>query len=236
MPAFPGFPVDGMTFLKQLKKNNNRDWFQPRKETFDEKVKAPMVDFVQALNAWLSEVAPDFVTDPQKAIYRIYRDTRFSKDKTPYKTHIAASFSHQRLGKHTSTGYYMGVSPEGVEVAGGIYMPEPEQILTIRNLLAESYSEFGRITGGKQFRVLMGELHGEQLTRIPKGFPADHPAEGLLRRKQWYWYMTLDQSLATSPKLFGEIRKRFQILLPAVEFFNAPLVAQRKKEAARAMM
>src|SRR5438552_2230000 len=103
-PVFAGFPPEGITFLRGLKKNNKRAWFQPRKEIYDQKVKAPMLDLVTALMGRLADFAPDHVADPNTAIYRIYRDTRFSNDKTPYKTHIAAVFPRRNLEKHGGAG------------------------------------------------------------------------------------------------------------------------------------
>ncbi len=234
MAGFAGFPKEALTFFRDLKKNNNKEWFEPRKELFETKVKAPMVALVQELNAELAKVAPDHVADPKKAIYRIYRDTRFSKDKTPYKTHIAANFSHRLLDKHAGAGFYCAVSHESVDFGGGIYMPGPEQVLALRNLFAERHREFDAIAGAKSFRTLLGEVKGDQLTRAPKGFPADHPAESLLRRKQWYWFVELEPELALTPKLLPELKKRVLALLPAVEFFNAPLLVQQKKEAQKA--
>src|SRR5450631_3537778 len=111
MPSrFPGFPPEAMQFFKNLSRNNNRDWFQPRKPIFEEKVKQPMRELVEALNGSLKSFAPAYVTDPDKAIYRFYRDTRFSKDKTPYKDHIAASFRRSGAGPHKEGGYYLQVS------------------------------------------------------------------------------------------------------------------------------
>jgi uncharacterized protein (TIGR02453 family) len=232
MPQFSGFPAEGLAFFRQLKKNNTREWFQPRKHIFEEKLKAPMTGLVEQLNAAMAKFAPDHVTDPAKAIYRIYRDTRFSKDKTPYKTHIAAIFRHRALEKHSSAGLYFGVSAESVEIAGGVYMPGPDQLRILRHLLAERYQEYGRITSAKTLAKLMGQVQGEQLTRVPKGFPATHPAEDLLRRKQWYFYVTLDGSIATTPKLFTELLKRFEVMTPFLDFMNAPLLARHKRDAA----
>ena len=90
--SFQGFPEAGMQFFRSLARNNRREWFQPRKHIYEEQVKAPMAELVTALNAEMMRFAPDHVVEPAKAIYRIYRDTRFSKDKTPYKTHVAAIF------------------------------------------------------------------------------------------------------------------------------------------------
>jgi uncharacterized protein (TIGR02453 family) len=234
--GFGGFPAEAFTFFRQLKRNNNRDWFQPRKQQFDEHVKAPMTALVEALNSELARWAPAYVTDPKKAIYRIYRDTRFSKDKTPYKTHIAASFVHGALEKHVSAGFYVAVSPEGVDIGGGIYMPGPEELLIVRTLIASDYRGWEKVTTGKALTSLVGELRGDELTRVPKGFLPDHPAAPMLRKRQWYFFLTLDAKLAAGSRLVGEVAKRFRAMLPAVDFINAPLLAQRKKAARQAMM
>ena len=187
---FGGFPPAGMKFLRDLAKNNDRDWFQPRKETFELQVKAPMIELLEAINVELKEFAPDYVCDPAKAVYRIYRDTRFSNDKTPYKTHIAAILPRRGLQKHAGGGFYFSVSPKGVEVAGGVYMPGPEELLTLRMHLSINHAEFHKADA--KLRKLMGELQGSQLTRVPKGFHPDQPAADLIRRKQFFYYKTLD--------------------------------------------
>ncbi len=218
-----------MKFLKQLKRNNSREWFAEHKSEFEEHVKAPMLQFVAALNTKLLAVAPNHVTDPKKALYRIHRDTRFSKDKTPYKTHIAATFRHDALDKHGSAGLYVGVSPEEVQVAGGVYMPGPDEVVILRNLFAEKYDEIAKLTNTESFKKLLGDWQGEQLKRIPRGFPADHPAEGLLRNKQWFFYATLDPAIATTPELFQEVSKRFLALGPLLAILNQPLLAKRNR-------
>lgn len=227
--GFPGFPSEAMAFFRGLKRNNRREWFQPRKPVYHEKVKAPMLALVDALNAAMMKFTPDYVTEPEKAVYRIYRDTRFSSDKTPYKTHIAAVFTRRGLEKHASAGLYFSVSPEEVEVAGGLYMPGPEQLLLVRNHIAEHHQEFRRILRAKRLRTLLGELWGEQLSRVPKGFAADHPAADLIRYKQWLVYTLLDPSLATTPKLFEEVASRFRAMIPLTEFLNAPLLRARRQ-------
>ncbi len=205
-PGFAGFPPEAMTFLRGLKKHNTREWFQPRKETYAEK----------------------YVADPNKAIYRIYRDTRFSKDKTPYKTHIAAIFKHRDLEKHSGAGFYFSVAPDEIEVGGGVYMPMPEHLLAIRNYLAENHEEFRRIAAARDVRRLFGEVTGDRLSRVPKGFAADHPAADLLRMKQFLLFRTLEGSLATTPKLYREVMSRFHVMSPFLEFLNRPLSRGRK--------
>ncbi len=228
MATFGGFPEEAMVFFRGLARNNRREWFQARKNIFEEKVKAPMIELVEAINADLAGFAPHYVTDPKKAIYRIYRDTRFSADKTPYKTHIAASFPHRGLVKHACAGLYFSVSAKEIEVAGGVYMPGPDELLAIRRYLSDHHHQLRRIAGDRKLRSLMGELYGDALSRVPKGFPADHPAAGLLKMKQWLYYVILDAGSATSPKLAGEIRKRLRALIPFVEFLNCPLLARSK--------
>jgi uncharacterized protein (TIGR02453 family) len=223
-PGFDGFPAEGMQFFRSLARNNRREWFQPRKHIYEEQVKAPMAELVTALTAEMMRFAPNYIVDPAKAIYRIYRDTRFSKDKTPYKTHIAAIFPRRGLEKHGGAGLYFSVSPKEMEVAGGVYMPGPDALLAIRSHLAAHHAEFSRIVKSRRLRTLMGELQGEQLSRVPKGFACEHPAAGLLRHKQWLLYVMLDPALATTPKLLPEIRQRFEVMMPFLEFLNKPLV------------
>lgn len=217
-----------MKFLRSLKRNNRREWFQPRKPVYEELVRRPMIELVEAVNAALADFAPDYINEPEAAIYRFYRDTRFSPDKTPYKTHTAAIFPRRGMRKHTCAGLYFSVSPEEIEVAGGVYMPAAEELRAIRMHLLEHASEFRRLLRNRTLRALMGELQGDQLSRVPKGFPAEHPASDLVRYKQWLLYVVLDPPLATTPKLFSEIVSRFRIMAPLMEFLNAPLVPARR--------
>ena len=219
--AFAGFPPEGIAFLRAIKRNNRREWFQPRKHLFESHVKAPMVALVDALNANLVKFAADHISDPNRAIYRFYRDTRFSADKSPYKDHIAAIFPRRGYAKHVSAGFYIGVSHEGVEVAGGIYMPGPPELLAIRTWLGEHHTEFVKAARGPE--KLMGKLHGTTLQRVPKGFPADHRAADLLKMKQWLYFTTLDAKVATSPKLVEEVTRRFRAMAPVLDLLNAAL-------------
>jgi uncharacterized protein (TIGR02453 family) len=229
--AFQGFPAEGIAFFRSLKRNNRREWFQPRKHIYEEQMKTPMMELVAAINTAMMRFAPDYVREPREAIYRIYRDTRFSANKTPYKTHIAAVFQKRGLSKHGAAGVYFSVSPEEIEVAGGVYMPEPDTLRTLRNHLAENHTEFRKIVRGRKLRELMGELKGEQLTRVPKGFCAEHPAADLVRYKQWLFWSMLDPALATSPKLLAEVVSRFRAMAPFLEFMNGPLAAAKRRDA-----
>lgn len=221
--GFPGFPEEGLKFLRALERNNRREWFQPRKEVFDTHVKAPMTELVETVNRTLAKFGPDYITSPAAAIYRIYRDTRFSTDKTPYKTHIAASLWKRGFTKHACGGLYFSVSPKEIEVAGGVYMPGSEQLLAIRNHIADHHARFRKLTMKAKLVKLMEPLKGESLSRVPKGFDPEHPAADLIRKKQWLYFVSLDPSLANTPQLLQEVLDRFRAMMPVVEFLNEPL-------------
>ena len=122
--TFPGFPPEGIDFLRDLKLNNDREWFNPRKALFDDKVRQPMVRLVTAIHREMARFAPDYVGDAAKCLYRIYRDTRFSKNKIPYKTYTSALFWRNGSSKDDMASFYVGISPEGIDIGGGIYSPE----------------------------------------------------------------------------------------------------------------
>ncbi len=233
---FPGFPQAGIDFLRALARHNDREWFLPRKAVFEERVKRPMMELIEALNTELARFAPAHITPPAKAIYRFYRDTRFTEDKRPYKEQIAATFAHRGLDRHEGAGFYFAVSHKEVAIGGGVYMPTPETLAAIRKSIAERHAEFRRIAGAPALKKLFGAIEGERLTRPPKGYCADHPAADLLRYKQIYYYVELEPALATTPALYEEIRKRFQAMAPFNAFLNAPLVSSREKQPPEAFL
>jgi uncharacterized protein (TIGR02453 family) len=226
---FPGFSPEALTFLRGLKRNNRREWFQPRKEIFETKLKAPMIQLVEAINAELLRFAPDHITDPKKAVYRIYRDTRFSPDKTPYKTHLAAIFPNHDLEKHSSAGFYFHLTEKSVGVAAGSYMPGPDELRSVRTWLADNHAAFRKAS--RQPQKLIGKLTGSAVTRMPKGFAADHPAEDLIRMKQWLYWVELDVKLATTRRLLPELVKRFRAAAPVIAMLNAPLQKEARRSA-----
>ncbi|HEU0119393.1 MAG TPA: DUF2461 domain-containing protein [Bryobacteraceae bacterium] len=221
---FPGFPTQGIQFLQELKDNNTREWFTPRKAVFDEQVKAPMVALVDAVNGELASFAPDYLTEPSKAIYRIYRDTRFSNDKTPYKTHIAGNLHKQGTDKHAAAGYYFSIGADQIEIAAGVYMPGPQELLRLRQHISANFEEFSKLAQDKTVTKLVGPLQGDSLARPPKGFAVNDPAIDWIKKKQWYYYKTdLDLGLAVTPKLLPELVKRLRAMTPMVDFFNRGL-------------
>jgi uncharacterized protein (TIGR02453 family) len=222
------FPPEALTFFRGLARNNNREWFQPRKEIFETAIKAPMIELVERMNGELAKFAPDYINDPKKAVYRIYRDTRFSADKTPYKTHLAAIFPRRGSEcKHAGPGLFFAVSHKSIEIAGGVYMPAPEDLLKIRTWLAENHQSFRKIA--RRPEKLMGALRGGALTRVPKGFPADHPASDLIKMKQWYYGAEVDPKLAITPKLLPELVRRFKAMMPVLDELAKPLQKPKAK-------
>jgi uncharacterized protein (TIGR02453 family) len=227
MSRFSGFSPDALSFLRSLKRNNRREWFQPRKEKYEALIKAPMLEFVAALNEEMARFAPAYVTPPAKAVYRIYRDTRFSPNKTPYKTHIAAIFPRSSAVKREGAVFYIHFTEKELLAFGGVWGPDRDELLAYRTLLQQNHEEFQSLLNNKSLRKTVGGLQGEQLSRMPKGFPVDHPAEGLLRQKQWYLESTLPISVLTTPRVVPELAKRFAVMAPMVEFLNRPFAHKK---------
>jgi uncharacterized protein (TIGR02453 family) len=228
--TFPGFPAAGIAFLRDLKKHNDREWFTPRKPIFEEQVRRPMIDLVTAIHREMQRFAPQYAGEPSKCVYRIYRDTRFSKDKTPYKTYISALLLRNGFDKYAgSAAYYFAISPENIEIAGGLYTPDRDVLLTVRQHLADHHKELRTILNKPKVKKLCGELQGESLSRAPKGFDPDHPAADLIRRKYFLLDTKIDPKIATTPKLLGELVARMEAMLPFLEFLNAPLLARKTK-------
>jgi uncharacterized protein (TIGR02453 family) len=221
--GFKGFPPEALRFLQQLKRNNNREWFLAHKEIYESKVKAPMVELVLALGQVVQQSAPEFFVHPKRAVYRIYRDIRFSADKTPYKTHAAAIFVPRGIPKNSGACLYFHIEPAEVLIAGGLYMPDAATLRAVRQHIAAHWEELRWITKQQNFKRLFGSLQGDRLVRPPVGYSADHPAIDILRQKQFYVSRTEPAELAEGPKLFPRLTALFAAMLPLVRFLNAPL-------------
>ena len=220
----PLFSAQSLKFLRDLKKHNEREWFQPRKPLYDQQVKAPMLELIETVNRELVQVAPAFVTDPKKAIFRIYRDTRFAHDKTPYKTNTSAVFWQEGIDRKGGAVLYISLSADEAIVAGGSYMPTPPELLALRQHLAAHHARFTKLLNSKPLQECFGELQGESLQRAPKGFDPAHEAIDLLKRKQWLLRTPLNPQLAITDAFVPEVVKRVRLLLPFVNFLNEPLI------------
>jgi len=223
--GFPGFPPAALQFLRGLARHNDRDWFEQRKSVYLENVKAPLIELVEALNDEFETLAPQFRMDPKKSIYRIYRDVRFSPNKQPYKTNVAAIFHDSRLPKHSGAGFYLQFSPKQFFVGGGVYMPESKHLLAIRRAIETDPDQLRDVLRNRTWKRYYGELRGDQLKRIPKGFSPEDPAADLLVYKQFLAMSEMDPKLVETPKMLPEVVKRFRALEPFIDFLNRPLTS-----------
>jgi uncharacterized protein (TIGR02453 family) len=223
------FSNDALKFLRGIKRNNDRLWFEARRSVFEKELKEPMLAVITAVNDAMVEFAPMHVRPPQKIMMRIYRDIRFAKDKRPYKTHVSAWWVRDGLQKTSGAGFYLQVSAEEVLIAAGVYMPEREQLLAIRRHLAEHHAEFRALMESKKLRSLMEENDGAPLTRAPKGFPEDHPAIELLKNRQWGISARLPVERALKGTLVKDVVERFKAAAPVIDMLNAPLVGKPRK-------
>jgi uncharacterized protein (TIGR02453 family) len=224
-PPTGGFTPRTIAFLRALERNNRREWFHARKERYERDVRAPMVALVERLARDFADFAPDLVASPRVSMYRPYRDTRFSANKAPIKTNVAAVFPHRLLPRHEGAGFYLEVAPNHVWYGGGMYMPSSPQLHQVREHIAEHHQRLARILRAPAFRRVFGELEGERLQRVPRGFPADHPAGDVLRFKQFLAFRERPAEFAASPRFYRTIVEAFRILSPLIVFLNEPLVA-----------
>lgn len=227
-PVQPYFRPEALKFLRSLARHNDRDWFQPRKAEFEELLKEPMLAVVRKITDAMLDFAPSHVRPAEKSLFRIYRDTRFSNDKRPYKTHVAAWWSHQGLEKTSGAGYYFHVAANEVIIAAGAYMPEKEQLAQIRHWLLDHHEEFRKLLRSAAVRRVYSEFEGNPLTRPPKGFPAEHPGMDLIRCRQWGLAVTLPSSAALDPKLAATVIRHFRLAAPVVDALNTPIAAALK--------
>jgi uncharacterized protein (TIGR02453 family) len=224
--ALPYFRPQALTFLRSLARHNDREWFQPRKAQFEAELKEPMLAIVRKITDAMLDFAPDHVRPAEKSLFRIYRDTRFSNDKRPYKTHIAAWWVRQGFEKTTGAGYYFHVEPKGIILAAGSYMPDKEQLSAIRHWLLDHHEEFRKILKKPAVRKLYDdEFEGNALVRPPKGFPADHPAMDLVRCRQWGLSASLPASDALKKDIAEVVIRYFRAAAPLVDALNTPLAA-----------
>jgi uncharacterized protein (TIGR02453 family) len=220
----PRFPPETVRFLRALKRNNRREWFNLRKERFEAEVRAPMIAVIEQLALDFRAFAPELVASPKASLYRIYRDTRFSENKTPYKTHVAAVFPWRGLPKHEGAGLYFHVAPDEVWIGGGMYAPQTPQLYAVREHIAANHRRLRKIVESPAFRRIVGELEGQKLLRVPRGFPRDHPAAEFLKYRQFLAGIELPSSAASQPAFYRRLIETFRVVAPLARFLNEPLV------------
>ncbi len=211
-----------MKFLARLKKNNNRDWFQSNKTQF-QKAQEEFLVLVQHIIEKLSLDIPEIADlEAKKCIYRIYRDIRFSKDKTPYKTHFGAFFTPG--GKNSgNAGFYLHLEPNNSIIAGGLYKPDSAKLSKVRQEIDYNGSDLKKIVSNSTFKELFGEIQGEKLSRAPKGYPLDHPNLEVLKLKSFLVVHNLDDNQVISPNLPELVFKNFKTMSPFIEYLNVAI-------------
>lgn len=186
------FTADFLDFFRELEANNNREWFEANKKRFKKNVETPFVDFIGRMIDRFQEVRPAFMLAPKDAVFRIYRDIRFSADKTPYKTHMSALVAPGgRKGMHNE-GAYIEISAQHARLYGGMYMPDTNQLRNLRENIAANADTFDKLLKDKKFeKYFDGKIHGEQNKRLPAELAEAAQKQPLLFNKSFYFFHTL---------------------------------------------
>ncbi|HET7038854.1 MAG TPA: DUF2461 domain-containing protein [Gemmatimonadales bacterium] len=225
------FTPSALRFLRGLARHNAKPWFEAHKPEYEEHVRGPMHELIEEMDARFAGFAPEFTGDPKRSMFRIYRDVRFSRDKSPYKTHAACWFRHRnadhKVGSEAEgggAGFYFHVEPGASLVAGGIWMPPRPVLNRLRDGIAQDPKGFERLVTQPVFRRRFGGLSDEAvLTRMPRGYRDDHPAAGWLKYQSFTVSRRLTDAHVTSTRLAGRLQDEFQAMLPLVRWLNARL-------------
>ncbi len=207
-------------FLKQLKKNNNRDWFATHKERYLSQL-SQIEAFADTLLIEMNKHDVIETLSGKKSLFRIYRDTRFSKDKTPYKTHWSGSF--KRATKKRRGGYYFHIEPGNSFVAGGFWVPDTQDLKRIRDEIAYDASALRKILKSKSFIDTFGTLYGEQVQNAPKGFTTDHPAIDLIKYKQFILMRKFSDKEVSGDNFLKQINDTFKKMRPFLDYMTEVL-------------
>lgn len=224
----PGFSARSLKFLRALKRHNTREWFHAHRTDYDTHVHAPMVAVVERLAEDLPRAAPGFQAGPKVSMFRPWRDTRFSANKAPLKTNVAAVFPYRGMARMEGASLYFEVAPEHVWIGGGLYSPDSPTLHAVRGHIAERHRELARLVAAPAFRKLLGSMQGEQATRMPRGFDAAHPAADVLRHKQFLAAREEPPDFAARPDFYAHLLATFQAMAPFVAFLNRPILELRR--------
>jgi uncharacterized protein (TIGR02453 family) len=214
------FKPESIRFLRELKKNNNRDWFNENKRRYEEDVLDVALNFIQSMHDPLQEFAPYFTAIPKRmggSLMRVYRDTRFSKNKTPYKTNIGIQFRHEQAKDVHAPGFYVHIDPDEVFLGVGLWRPEAPSLAAIRDRISNKQAEWLRARDDKVF-MRHFRLGGQSLTRPPRGFDKDHPLIEDIKRKDFLAAKTMDLAEATHPRFQQKVETAFKAATPLMQF------------------
>lgn len=220
MIRFAGFPADFFCYFEQLRQHNDRDWFNENKDRYQQSVVEPMVAFITAMQPKLAALSEHFPADPRPhggSMFRIYRDTRFSKDKTPYKTHAACHFSHAKSKDAHAPGFYVHIDTDEIFFGGGIWSPPAPQLNTIRDFIANNARSWARIRNSRKVQDA-GGIKGDSLKRPPRGFDEQHLHIEDLQRKSFYIMSKCMPELARSAEFIDEVAQGFARAAPLNRF------------------
>ena len=212
------FTKEFQKFLRQLEKNNEREWFKANKKRYEDQLKKPFEAFVQVMIDRLQEKDPEVVITPKDAIFRIYRDTRFSKDKTPYKTHLSAVIAKGGRKDFSSPGMYLQFGAHDARYYSGAYAPSKDQLYKIREAIAANPKKFKSIISNKKFVENFGEIQGEKNKRIPKEFREAAEKQPLIFNKGFYCYKILDEEVILQDDLPNVLMDLYKIVRPLNNF------------------
>ena len=197
-------PRSLFAFLRELKANNDRSWFEANKERYHSEVRDPMLAFIDAFAGPLSEISPHFRADPRPhggSLFRIYRDTRFSKDKTPYKTNVGAHFRHVAGRNAHAPGFYLHLEPGACFAGGGLWRPDSRALGRVRDAIVDRTDEWVSVTADASFRETF-EISGHSLKRPPRGYDPEHPLIDDIKRKDFVAIANFTESFAAQPDFF----------------------------------
>lgn len=221
MPGrYATFTPEAIRFLSELRDNNNRDWFNENKQRYEEHVLDVALRFIQSMQDPLAEFAPHFTAIPKRmggSLMRVYRDTRFSKNKTPYKTNIGIQFRHEQAKDVHAPGYYMHIDPDRVFLGAGMWRPAPDALRGIRERIAAKPAEWSRALTDTGFRKHF-RLGGETLTRPPRGFDKAHPQIEDIKRKDFIAVKDMDLADATHDRFQQKVEQAFTAAEPYMRF------------------
>lgn len=217
-----------LRFFRGLARHNDKSWFEAHRADYDQEVSVPMHALIEDMDVRFATFAPEITGDPKRSMLRIYRDIRFSRDKSPYKTHAACWFRHRdanaRLGgtgEGSGAGFYFHLAPGASFVGGGIWMPPRPLINRLRSAIAEKTTGFERVVEDRGFVRAYGGLADEAvLKRMPRGFPDSHPAARWLKYQSFTAGTQLTDGQVTSPRLASLLETHFKRLLPLVRWLN----------------
>ena len=223
------FSESGLRFLRGLKRHNDRDWFNQRKQIYETELKAPLLAIIEEIDQALLRFAPRHVRAPEKTMMRIYRDIRFSKDKRPYKTNVSAWWARSGLEKTSGGGFYLQIAADHVQIAAGTFMPERDQVLAIRKHIVENHMRLREELHSRGMKASgMTPIVGNPLTRPPKGFAGPPEAMDLLLHREWGVSGTFPVSMALLPTFAREVVRRFECAALLIDLLNEPLLVRPK--------